>query len=86
MMTLSKYCGLTGIDIKKLRFYSDSYNTEDYEYEIKTISKLDTDGNIYWTALFPKIDGVVGGDTEVDAIKEAQENLKIYLWKGDNEQ
>ena len=54
-------------------------------YEIKTISKLDADGNIYWTALFPKIDGVVGGgDTEAEAIIEAQENLKIYLWEREN--
>lgn len=54
-------------------------------YEIKTISKLDVDGNIYWTAFFPKIDGVVGGgNTEAEAIMEAKENLKIYLWEKEN--
>lgn len=54
-------------------------------YEIKTISKLDADGNIYWTAFFPKIDGVVGGgNNEQEAINEAKENLKIYLWEREN--
>ena len=28
MMTLSKYCEITGKDIRKLRFYPDSYNAE----------------------------------------------------------
>ena len=28
MMTLSKYCEITGRNIKKLRYFPDSYNTK----------------------------------------------------------
>jgi len=82
MMTLSKYCELTGKDIKKLRLCSDSNNINDYE--IKTLSKVDADDNVYWTAFSPKIDGIVGGgNTEAEALDEIKENL-IYLWEREN--
>ena len=49
-------------------------------YEIKVIPKKDINGRIYWTALFPCIEGCVGGgETPEEAIVEAQENLEIYL-------
>lgn len=49
-------------------------------YEIRVVPKLDIEGNTYWTAFYPAIDGCVGGGvTPEDAIEEAQENLEIYL-------
>ena len=49
-------------------------------YEIRVIPKKDAQGRTYWTAFFPAIDGCIGGgDTAEDAIKEAEENLDIFL-------
>lgn len=49
-------------------------------YEMQLISKIDSGGDIYWTAYFPALDGVVGGGkTKEEAIQEANENLEIYL-------
>lgn len=49
-------------------------------YEPKTISKTDADGYAYWTAYFPEFESCVGGgQSEEEAIKEAKENLKIFL-------
>ena len=49
-------------------------------YEMRVIPKKDADGNVYWTASFPAVEGCVGGgSSEEDAIGEAKENLKIYL-------
>lgn len=49
-------------------------------YEMRIIPKYDCDGKIYWTAFFPAIDGCVGGgDTVEEAVKEAEENLEIFL-------
>ena len=50
------------------------------KYEIRVIPKTDADGDIYWTAYFPDVDGCVGGgETAEEAITEAQENLEIFL-------
>ena len=49
-------------------------------YEIRVIPKVDASGATYWTASFPAIDGCVGGgSTAEEAIREAEENLEIYL-------
>ena len=49
-------------------------------YEIRVIPKVDASGATYWTAFFPAIDGCVGGgSTAEEAIREAEENLEIYL-------
>lgn len=49
-------------------------------YEIRVIPKVDASGTTYWTASFPAIEGCVGGgSTAEEAIKEAEENLEIYL-------
>lgn len=49
-------------------------------YEIRVIPKVDIAGKTYWTAFFPTIDACVGGGNSVEeAIKEAEENLEIYL-------
>ena len=51
-----------------------------YNYEMKVFPKLDADGKIYWTAMFPAIPQCVGGgDTPEEAITEAQSNLEIYI-------
>ncbi len=48
-------------------------------YELKVFPKKDESGKIYWTALFPQINGCAGGgDTPQEAIKAAEENLNIY--------
>lgn len=50
------------------------------KYEIRVIPKTDADGDLYWTAFFPDVEGCVGGgETAEEAIKEAQENLEIFL-------
>ncbi len=50
------------------------------KYEIRIIPKTDADGDLYWTAYFPNVDGCVGGGvTAEEAITEAQENLEIFL-------
>lgn len=49
-------------------------------YEIRVIPKVDASGATYWTASFPAVDGCVGGgSTAEEAIREAEENLQIYL-------
>ncbi len=49
-------------------------------YEIRVIPKSDIDGVTYWTAYFPAVEGCVGGgSTAEEAIKEAEENLEIFL-------
>ena len=49
-------------------------------YEIRIIPKVDATGKTYWTAFYPAIDGCVGGgDTAEEAIKDAAENLEIFL-------
>ncbi len=49
-------------------------------YEIRVFPKLAEDGTTYWTACYPSVSGCVGGgDTVEEAIKDAQENLQIYL-------
>lgn len=49
-------------------------------YEIRVIPKLDDSGKTYWTAVFPAIPGCIGGgDTAEEAIKEANENLELFL-------
>lgn len=49
-------------------------------YELKLIRKLDDKGNEYWTAYFPAVNDCTGtGDTFEEAVKEAYENLEIYL-------
>ena len=49
-------------------------------YEIRVIPQIDNDGKEYWTAFFPAVEGVVGGgDTPEEAMKEARENLAVYL-------
>lgn len=49
-------------------------------YELKVFPKRDENGKTYWTALFPRINGCVGGgDTPEEAIKAAEENLEIYI-------
>lgn len=50
------------------------------DYEVRIVPKKDCDGLTYWTAFYPAIKAVVGGgDTPEEAIKEAQENLDVYL-------
>ena len=50
------------------------------KYEIRVISNQDNDGDTYWTAFFPAIEGCVGGgSTAEEAIKEANENLEVFL-------
>nr|MBQ4318646.1 type II toxin-antitoxin system HicB family antitoxin [Clostridia bacterium] len=50
------------------------------DYEIKIVPGKDASGNIYWTASFPAVDGCIGGgDTPESAVKEAYENLEVYL-------
>ena len=50
------------------------------KYEIRVIPKTDADGDIYWTAYFPDVEGCIGGGaTAEEAICEAQENLEVYL-------
>lgn len=49
-------------------------------YELRVVPKKDCDGNIYWTAFYPVVDGCVGGgNTPEEAIAEAKENLEFYL-------
>ncbi|HIT78202.1 MAG TPA: toxin-antitoxin system HicB family antitoxin [Candidatus Limihabitans stercoravium] len=49
-------------------------------YEIRVTPHLDSEGNTYWTAFYPAVDGCVGGGATVEeAITEASENLKIFL-------
>lgn len=49
-------------------------------YEIRVIPKMDASGKTYWTASYPAVSGVVGGgDTAEEAIKEAEENLEVFL-------
>ena len=49
-------------------------------YEIRVIPKVDASGKNYWTAFQPAVEGCVGGgDTVEEAIKEAEENLGIFL-------
>lgn len=49
-------------------------------YEIRVIPKVDASGKTYWTAFYPAVEGCVGGgDTVEEAIKEAEENLDIFL-------
>ena len=50
------------------------------DYEIKVIPKKDADGDTYWTASFPAVDGCIGGGkTPKEAIDEAYENLEVFL-------
>lgn len=50
------------------------------KYEIRVIPKQDNDGKFYWTAFFPAVEACVGGgNTAEEAIKDAEENLEIYL-------
>lgn len=49
-------------------------------YEIRVIPKLDDSGKTYWTAFFPAIPGCVGGgDNAEEAMREANENLELFL-------
>lgn len=49
-------------------------------YEIRVIPKKDNSGNVYWTAFFPEIVGCIGGGNSAEeAIRDAEENLKVYL-------
>ena len=50
------------------------------KYEIRVIPNQDNDGETYWTAFFPAVEGCVGGgSTAEEAIKEANENLAVFL-------
>ncbi len=50
------------------------------KYEIRVIPNSDSEGETYWTAFYPAVDGCVGGGATVDeAVKEAEENLEIFL-------
>lgn len=50
------------------------------KYEIRVVPKTDADGDMYWTAYFPNVEGCVGGGaTAEEAICEAQENLEVFL-------
>ena len=41
---------------------------------------MDASGKTYWTAFYPAVEGCVGGgDTVEETIKEAEENLDIFL-------
>lgn len=49
-------------------------------YELRVLPKKDDCGQTYFMAFFPAIEGCVGGgDTCEEAIKDAYENLDIYL-------
>lgn len=49
-------------------------------YEVRAIPKIDCEGNRYWTAYFPAVEGVVGGGATIEeAIEEAEENLEVFL-------
>ena len=49
-------------------------------YEMKVFPQKAEDGTTYWTAMFPAVEGCVGGgDTPEEAVAEAQENLEIFL-------
>lgn len=49
-------------------------------YEIRVYPKIADDNSVYWTAYYPSIPGCIGGgDTQEEAMKEAKENLEIYL-------
>ena len=49
-------------------------------YEIRVIPKVDASGKTYWTAFYPAVEGCVGGgDTVEEAIREAEENLGVFL-------
>lgn len=49
-------------------------------YEVRVVPKKDDHGKTYWTAFFPALDGCIGGgDTAEEAIKEAEENLEVFL-------
>lgn len=49
-------------------------------YEMRLVPNLDCEGKVYWTVLFPAIEGCVGGGyTPEEAVKEALENLNLYL-------
>lgn len=51
-----------------------------YNYEIKVFPSKNNEGEIYWSAIFPEIKGIVGGgDSPEEAIKEAEENLSVYI-------
>lgn len=49
-------------------------------YEMRVFPKLAEDGSTYWTACYPSIPECVGGgDTREEAVREAEENLEVYL-------
>lgn len=49
-------------------------------YELKVYPKIADDSNVYWTACFPSIPNCIGGgDTPEEAMREAHENLEVYL-------
>ncbi len=51
-----------------------------YNYEIRVVPKKDCEGNIYWTAFYPAIEGCVGGGESLEeAVADAKENLEIFL-------
>lgn len=50
------------------------------DYEFRIIPKEDADGNNYWYAFFPAVEGCVGGGkTPQEALNEAQESLNVML-------
>ena len=49
-------------------------------YEIRIYPKIADDGSTYWTAIYPSIPECIGGgDTVEEAIRDAEENLAVYL-------
>ena len=49
-------------------------------YEVRVVPKFDAENNLYWTAFFPTVPECVGGGKSVEeAVKEAYENLEVYL-------
>ena len=52
----------------------------DKSYEVQLVTSINADGEIYWTAVYPELRNCVGGgSTAEEALREAAENLKIYL-------
>lgn len=50
------------------------------DVEIRIIPKLDQCWGLYWTAECSAFDGCVGGgETPMEALKEFQENVSVYL-------